>query len=517
MYLSKSDYLKYLVHPAYLWYQKHAKTKLPPVTDDDQYVFDQGHAFESLVQSQYEDAVEIQGKPWEFAQLTTQTASVLNSDAEVIFQATFLTQRGLLCRCDILERNGIQWNLTEVKASTRVKDTHLKDLAFQKIALAEAGIEVAKVSVIHIDSNYKREGEINASQIAKIRNVTEQIDEILEQTHKNIDNALEILEQVQPDDHPVYANDLRSWMPIYEHIHGGIPEDSVLRLTQLKPQQLRNAHYAGVETIDQVDDSAQLSPKQLNQVRTFKKGEPEIDRTKIAKFLEGLEFPLYFLDYETAAYALPFWDGTKPYQQVPFQYSLHILTEVPSGGPTPRTGTTQGGPTPQMVHKEYLAQGDDFPVPALVDRLLEDIGDRGSVLVWYRGFECAMNTQMGKWLPGKAAALDAINSRVVDLMDPFAKQWYVDHRFGGSASIKNVLPVIAPKHSYKSLGIQNGASAQRKWQQAVFEGKDADKTMRDLRKYCALDTLAMVEIYQFLHELVKSEASSQSQASLFDL
>jgi hypothetical protein len=173
---------------------------------------------------------------------------------------------------------------------------------------------------------------------------------------------------------------------------------------------------------------------------------------------------------------------------VPFQYSLHILQS----------------PDAELEWREYLHRDNSDPARPLTEQLIKDIGDSGTVLVWYEGFEKARNSELGDMLPEYKDAMEAINNRVVDLMVPFKNKWYDDPRFGGSASIKQVLPVICPELSYKDLGIQEGGSAQRLWMEAVLDNKRADQKdqiLADLIEYCKLDTLAMVEIFRKLRDL----------------
>jgi hypothetical protein len=158
-----------------------------------------------------------------------------------------------------------------------------------------------------------------------------------------------------------------------------------------------------------------------------------------------------------------------------------------------------------VEHREYLHRENSDPSRPLVEQLMQDIGTEGTVLVWYEGFEKARNSELGDMLPEYKNAMEAINYRVVDLMLPFKNKWYDDPRFEGSASIKQVLPVLCPELSYKTLGIQEGGAAQRLWMEAVLDQKRADQKdqiLDDLLEYCKLDTFAMVEIYSKLREKI---------------
>ena len=226
---------------------------------------------------------------------------------------------------------------------------------------------------------------------------------------------------------------------------------------------------------------------------------PVIDTAGVSKFISSLEFPLYFLDYETSGFVIPHYLGARPYQQVPFQYSLHRLDS----------------PGEQLQHFEYLHDNGQSPAEPLSKKLLSEIGTKGTVLAWFDKFEKFCNRTLADMAPEYAEGLHAVNQRMKDLRVPFANFSYVDGRFKGSTSIKNVLPVVVPSLSYKKLGIQEGGSAQRLWQQ-VIEGEkvsEKQKIFADLLEYCKLDTLAMVEIYKVLEELAGD--TQHAQPSLF--
>jgi hypothetical protein len=200
---------------------------------------------------------------------------------------------------------------------------------------------------------------------------------------------------------------------------------------------------------------------------------------------------------------VPYFDGTKPYQQIPFQYSLHVI-EAPGA---------------ELKHMGYLQADNTNPAEALSKTLKDQIGTAGSIIAWNMSFEKMCNTALGSMVPEYKDFYEALNSRMADLMIPFSNGYYIDYKFGGSASIKNVLPVLVPELSYKELGIQEGGSAQRSWMDSVLYEKrsDKDQVLKDLEEYCKLDTLAMVEIFNFLTRLVAGEGGSVAKAEQLGL
>jgi hypothetical protein len=451
MQLSKSDYMLFLKHPAWLWLKKHNKDKLPPVDESTQAMFDAGHKFEAYAEAIFENGVTLGFNNYdEYNSLAERTQQAFTDGAITVFQSRFVSGE-YNCLPDIIDVVGDkEVDLYEIKSSTKVKDEHLYDLAFQRAVIEANGLTIRKIFVIYVNNEYVRQGAINPTELTKIDDVTLAVHNLSSFTDANMSLALETMKSdTMPDPNPIFLSklgDKKEWQTIYDSLVGTPKPD-----------------YSGVE--------------------------PTIQKHEIEAFLNALEYPLYFLDYETMSAVVPYFDGQRPYQQIPSQYSLHIL-DTPDG---------------KLRQKEYLHRDNSDPSLPIAQHLVEDIGDRGSIIAWNMSFEKSCNVTLGQLNPEFADAMTAINERIVDLMVPFKPKnsWYSDPRFEGSASIKKVLPVVVPSLSYKELDIQNGGSAQALWMQAVLDGTrdDKEKILDDLLKYCGLDTLAMVEIYEALKKV----------------
>lgn len=440
----------FLRQPAWLWLKKNDPKKLPPVDENTQALFDAGHQFEPYAESLFPEGATLGFSDYnEYLSLPQRTQDAIRRGDQVLFQPRFEWQ-DFTCICDIVsfvEEDEV--DLYEIKASTSAKIEHEFDLAFQTAVLEGTGLKVRNIYVIHVNNQYVRNGPIEADKITHIQEVSEKVRKKGELTAKHMPQVLATAQQkTMPDPSPDLAKlgSKKEWLKIH---------DSLVPQTPKKyPSDLK----------------------------------PTIQKDKTQDFLNELKYPLYFLDYETMSGLIPYFDGHRPYQQVPFQYSLHFIKE----------------PGADVDHREYLHRSNSDPSRPLVEQLIQDIGTEGTVLVWYEGFEKARNSELGDMLPEYKDAMEAINDRVVDLMLPFKFKWYDDLRFEGSASIKQVLPVLCPDLSYKTLGIQEGGAAQRLWMEAVLDEKRADEKdqiLNDLFEYCKLDTLAMVEIYNVLSAL----------------
>jgi hypothetical protein len=461
MLLSKSDYMLFLKQPAWLWLKNNDPKILPAVDANTQALFDAGHQFEPYAESLFPEGVALGFSDYnEYLSLPQRTQNAIEDGAPVLFQPRF-EWKNFTCICDIVFFVGDnEVDLYEIKASTSSKTEHEFDLAFQTEVLEGTGLKVRSNYVIHVNNKYIRNGAIEADKITYIEVVTDRVRKRSEVTKKNMTLALAVATQeTMPDPSPDLAKlgSKKSWLQVYEII---IPQ----------PQKKHTIDIA-----------------------------PTIQQDEINKFLVNLQYPLYFLDYETMTGLIPYFDGHRPYQQVPFQYSLHVIREI--------------GAEAEVEHREFLHRENSDPSQLLAEHLIKDIGTIGTVLVWYEKFEKSRNSELGVMLPEHKDAMEAINDRIIDLMLPFKNKWYYDPRFEGSASIKKVLPVLYPELSYKNLGIQEGGTAQRLWMEAILDNKresEKEKILSDLTEYCALDTMAMVEIYKKLLTIHENQYCSHT-------
>jgi hypothetical protein len=227
-------------------------------------------------------------------------------------------------------------------------------------------------------------------------------------------------------------------------------------------------------------------------LESYLNGQDLVDAESIRDFLSELQYPLYFLDYETLMPAIPLFDGTRPFQQIPFQYSLHI----------------QKAPSSPLVHKEFLHQDQSDPRKAFVEKLVQDCGTQGTIIVYNQAFEIARNNELAADFPEYAESIRSINNRVIDLLVPFRNRWLYHPNQKGSASIKAVLPAFTDL-SYDDLDISHGGEAMRQYGAFMSGSLDASfwhALWEDLSVYCKQDTFAMVELLNVL--MLKTQTSA---------
>lgn len=492
MNLSKSCYTKGIQCPKILWMDLH----MPEQFDDaamNQAVLDTGSEVGDLAMGYFGDFVEVPFDLQDFSAMVATTQELLNAATPVICEATFSCD-GCLCMVDILlvEPDGVR--IVEVKSSTCVSEIYLHDMAFQTWVLRRCGLNVKSVALMHLNNQYVRRGDLDLQELFVIEDCTEQVLSMQPEVGDTIGRLKALAEE--PDEPKIsfgaqckkpYECGYRGWC------WRGLPTPSVFDLSRMQMKKgLDLLDKGGVGFQDLLDRKVKLSGRQAVQVRCEVEGlDAIIDRKAVAKFLDGLSFPLYFLDFETFQPAVPPFDGVRPYQQIPTQYSLHVLRE-PGG---------------ELEHYEFLAEAGKDPCRAVAEHLVADIPTGACTLAYNMTFEKGRISELAALFPDLADHLLAINDGMDDLLKPFNSGAYYVRAMGGSNSIKHVLPALFPDDpelDYHSLdGVHNGSEAMAVYADLVnMTPEEAARTRESLLRYCELDTYAMVKIWQKLVEAV---------------
>jgi hypothetical protein len=466
--ITKTDFLTYLDAPRHLWALKHNKIEQDNVDVYLQHLLDQGYEVEELA-IQYLKQYLMPQYGVDMDDIRIQPAFI-----DAAFEA----------RTDILIKSNGHWDMYEIKSSSKVKKEHIYDATFQYLVFNK-GYDIENVYILHLNKEYVRKGPISLLDLFSKENITEKV----KKTRKEVLNLRSEAFMVSKED--CVENTLAcinpKTCPCISVCHPKLPNYSIYdinRITQ-NESKVRQLESMGILDIYDVPDDFELSPLQRKQVAVAKSGEVYIERDRIKDMFSSLEYPLYFLDYETFNPAIPLFDGYSPFDHITFQYSLHVLSK-----------------DGDLEHFEYLHTKKSDPIPYLLDSLKEHIRDEGSIVVWNKGFEGGRNKHMGKLYPEYEDFCKGMNDRLFDLMDVFRENLYDDPRFKGSYSIKSVLPVLVPELRYEKLDIQNGAMAMASWYDFVFKEEKDKKVVNDLLKYCELDTLAMVRVFEELKKIV---------------
>lgn len=482
--LSKTKLMRGYQCHKYLHLTVHKPEAEAPISPDQQSVFDQGTLVGALARSRFPNGILIDNKPWDFIGSLKRTRELLAQKVDVIYEAAF-AHKGCYARADIIKysKDSAKWKIFEVKSSTKVKDEHLDDVALQAWIMANSGLPIEEVNILHLNSACKFP---DLSNLFISVNVTEQARTRYPMIAPTVQELFGVLNspdapKIDIGPHCTAPNGCG----FKEHCWSEkkIPDVSVLTLPQIKARKWE-LYSQGIVKLDD-PKLTELNPLQERVVKAFKSRQRIVNGDGIRAALAAWKFPLVFLDFETINPAVPRYPGTSPYQQVPFQFSAHVLNSIDA----------------EIEHHEYFHTEKTDPRDVLLPALLKACGEVGSIVAYYSQFESARLTELAEFAPDSESKLKNIIDRLVDPL-PIIRDNIYDNNFKCSFSLKDVAPaLLGVAQSYDGMLVDNGTAAQR-----AFEEIISDSTPENRRKeliaacldYCRKDTLVMVELVKSL-------------------
>lgn len=486
-FLSKSRFIKGMQCHKALWLQTHRPELKDEVGEDRQAIFDAGHNVGGLAQQLFPDGVEV---PFDGASLSEQiemTKKLVASGTSTIFEAAF-SYDNVFIKADILHRTSNGWHLGEVKASTDAKEHYINDIAVQYHVITGCGVPVEAASLVLIDTSYVRIGDIEPEKLFTWVDVTEEVLQRQEQIKAEIDRQRSMLKSDMPqiDIGPYCSNPYDC--DYMGHCWAHVPEDSVFRFADKGKPDCFKLYHEGIVHIKDTPPEI-LGWRQKIQLECLLNKSTLFDKAAIKAFLDDLWYPLAFLDFETTCFTpIPLFDNTRPYQQVPFQFSLHI----------------QDSPSADLRHIEFLAPPVGNPQELFLKALLKAIPENACIVSWNAPFEGRIMKELAATFPDKKDALQKLIDNRIDLMAPYRSKQIYHWQFDGSYSIKAVLPALLPEFSYDDLEIGDGTTAANAWlnMRTIDDDLDFEKVKKSLLEYCRMDTLAMVKILEKMRQMV---------------
>jgi hypothetical protein len=482
--LTKSKYLAGLQCPKLLWFLVNDKSKIPEFSKDAQHRMDVGTEIGILATKLFPEGITILSD--DFKKNLNLTKENLSKKVP-LFEAGFLVNN-CFSRIDILKPNKDgSYDIIEVKSGTKVKDENVEDVSFQKHCCEMAGLKINKCSLCFINNQYVRKGSIDLKELFTIQDITKEVTKAQEGIQDRIDEFHRILESPIPSvsigkkcSSPYGCN-------LMDECWGFLPENHIFTLYR-GGKTSEDLFGKEIHSISNIPDDIKLTNNQAIQRKCEKTKEIHIQPVEIKQFLDTLIYPLYHLDFETFSPVVPKYDNTKPYQRIPFQFSLHIEQ---------KDGSTE--------HISFLAEGKQDPRPAFLSKLKEVISKEGSIVVYNQAFEKGVLNELARDFPEYQNLVNEMLPRIIDLLIPFRNFHYYNPKQQGSASIKKVLPAVTGK-DYSEMEISNGADASLSYEETIFTDMPEEKVkeIREaLEKYCKLDTWAEVIIIRELMKLIK--------------
>ena len=493
MYLSKSIYVNVWNCPKGAWINKY-HPEWVVISEAQQARFDTGHEVGDIARGMFGPFVDVTAYKNDGSlnksQMIRNTADEMAKGTPVICEAAF-SYEGLYCAVDLLRRDDENggWAVYEVKSSTYLKDYYTADVSYQKYVLENCGVKVTGIYLVNIDNSYVLGPEgLDPAGFFRINDLWEEASQAQQDT---VPGMLEIAERVLgcEDEPPAELAEGCVTCDLFGCCFRDLPERNVFDLYRLAKKKMVEYYRQGLVSYEDLEQAGVITNKtQLRQMDYWLRDKGiYVEKEKLREFLSSLTYPLYFLDFETMGLAVPIYVGTKPFEQIPFQYSLHYIEQ-------------EGG---EVLHKEFLTESGTDPRRAIAEALCCDIPADVCVTAFHKSTEYGILQKLADQFPDLADHLNAIAGNVVDLLEPFQKGWYYRKEIGGSFSIKSVLPAICPNDpelDYHELDdIHNGTEAMSMYPKMKdMEPEEREKIRKSLLAYCQLDTLAMVKVWEEL-------------------
>lgn len=486
IYLSKSSYCDCVQCEKIFWlneFKPHSS-----VIENNESIFEKGREVGELAKGLFGDYEDIP-LDGDFNLRLQETDRLLQDKPNIITEASFSWNNNF-CSVDILKNDMDGVEIYEVKSSTEVKDIYIDDASYQYFVLSNLGLNVKKVAIVYINNKYIRENKLEMEKLFNIEDITSMAKEKQDEIRNNIDSINNFMKTHDRDNEPDKQIGMHCFKPypcsFWQYCTKDLQKPNVFDISGMQNRTKFKKYYEGKITFEDLENE-NINPKYLEQIDfELNDRKAKIKKEAIEDVINSLKYPLYFIDYETCQYAIPKYEKTKAYQQIPFQYSLHIIKE-------------EGAP---LEHKEYLAKVDDENlIRTFAESMINDMDKEGSVIVYNKAFEATRNKEIGEMYPDLKPEMEKINGNMVDLMIPFRNRDYYTKEMKGSFSIKYVLPALYPDDpelDYSQLSlIHKGDEASNAFLSLKDKSqKEQEQIRKALLEYCKLDTYAMVKIWE---------------------
>jgi predicted RecB family nuclease len=466
-----------------LYFQVHQPELAAEPDDSAEAIIEQGHEVGMLARQMFPGGVEVgNGRNLDQAIRVTREL-VANREVPAIFEGVFEHQN-VFVKVDILHRRRDgRWRLIEVKSTTDVRDHHLEDVAIQYRVVSRSGLDIASACLAHVNRSYLRDGSIDPRRFFKVRNLTRRVERLQTKVTFQLRSEFTVLAMSKAPD---VAHGRHCTNPItcefFDHCNVPRPDDHIGYLPRIHARAMEELEETGIESIREIPTDFELSEIQRRAATCVQTGEPWFS-PELRQVLGGLTYPLYFADFETVNPAIPPFEGMRPYDHLPFQWSVHV----------------QRQPGAEPEHFEFLATDANDPRREFIESLCNALNDSGNIVV-YSAFESQRLSELGAYLPEFADRIKQIQARLWDLL-PLVRNNVYHPAFAGSYSLKYVLPALVPEMTYEGMPVANGQDAGLAWK-ALIRGNlaqpERDRIRKALLDYCGQDTLAMVRLLEEL-------------------
>ena len=451
-------------------------------------IFSRGNSVGLEAQKLYKGGVDASPPSrFKYAESLNKTKEFIEAGKKIIYEASFQFE-GVYAALDILVNENEKWYACEVKSSTKITSTYIMDAALQYFVITQSGIELCDFEIIYVNSKYVRTKKNITEELFTRQSVLKEIIKLQPFIAQKIDELKNIL-----------ATGIQPEIKLGEHCHtpyncdfagtcrGEQKPDSVFYLNGISKNNLYELYYSGIKKISDLPVNFNFNADQKIQYQTAKLGKEYIEKENINRFTSSIQYPIHFLDFELFMPAIPLYEGTSPYEHIPFLYSLHVKENKNS----------------ELEYFHFLAETGESPIKNFIENLIRDIGTNGDILVFDPTHEKKILNKAATQFPSMKKEIENIIARMKDLAIPFQKKMFYSNEMKGSYSMKTILPLLVPELKFSNLAIKNGISALTAFEKLQTESDlfKIEETRQALIEYCKMDTLGIAKIFEKLESI----------------
>jgi hypothetical protein len=484
MRLSKSKFVAGCQCLKRLYWQVHEPELAAEPDPASEAIIEQGREIGLLARQLFPGGVEVDGSGGLDQSIRATRELSTNREVPAIFEGTF-EHNGVLVRVDVLQRRrDKRWRLIEVKSTADLKDHHLDDVAIQHRVVSRSGVDLASVCLAHVNRGYIFQGgSIDVRRFFKVRNLTRRVQRLQPKLTFQLRAEFTVLNLPKAPDLPPGRHCMEPvTCEFFDRCNLPRPDDHIGCLPRIHASAMEELEEMGVESIRDIPDDFPFNERQRRACTSVQTGDLWFS-LELKGELVGLKYPLYFMDFETVNPAIPRFPGMRPYDQLPFQWSVHV----------------QRQPGAEPEHHEFLATDTNDPRREFITSLCAALGNSGSIVV-YSAFESQRLSELAAWLPEFSGRIKKIQRRLWDLL-PVVRNHVYHPAFAGSYSLKAVLPALIPEMTYEGMEVADGTDAGLAWESLIRGGQDraeCERIQKALLDYCGQDTLALVKLMERL-------------------
>jgi hypothetical protein len=488
--LSKSTLIRSMQCAKSLYLYKNNYTLRDKAGVTQQQRFDRGHRVGKLAHELFPNGKDCTPPDhFSYNESIAATKLLVQQQYPVIYEASF-KYNGILAALDILENRDGKHYAYEVKSSLRISNTYLLDAAIQYYIITRSGTPLEDFFLVTINNDYVKDGELDVNAFFKKTSVMNEIQERIPFIEKSIDEAIATLSRAEEPSMDIGPHCTKPYPCDFQsYCWKNIEKESVWYLPGISMQEKAAFIASGINTVDAIENTDTLNGRQKVILEAFRNQQPYIEREKIRDIILQLEYPLYFFDVEAFQPAVPLFDGTQPYDRIPFLFSLHY-----------KASETAAIEQISCISPVGADNRIDF-----IEQFLSATQQDGNILVFNALMEKGVLYKLASAFPEyKAAIYDRIN-RIIDMEIPFKELYYYHPAQQGSFSLKAVGNAILQRDEFMKSTVKDGEEAMAVYNELFYinDSKKIEENLEALKTYCRTDTYVLYEIFEQLKKLTK--------------